>query len=103
MGVKVDRSDRGWEVAVTSVNLTDKGRQLFRKDVLVWLISIPTPVENPFLPPLVLHWIYIPDDPIPGRTSTRCIETLSSLTLPSLNTSATLPAARSGVCTSEIA
>jgi len=72
MGVKVDRSDRGWEVAVTSVNLTDKGRQLFRKDVLVWLISIPTPVENPFLPPLVLHWIYIPDDPIPGRTSVDC-------------------------------
>jgi len=58
MGVKVDRSDRGWEVAVTSVNLTDKGRQLFKKDVLVWLMSNPTPEENPFPPPLVLHSTY---------------------------------------------
>ncbi|KAK0637072.1 class I glutamine amidotransferase-like protein [Bombardia bombarda] len=29
MGVLVDRSDRGWEVSVTEIRLTEKGRELF--------------------------------------------------------------------------
>ncbi|EGP84723.1 uncharacterized protein MYCGRDRAFT_75463 [Zymoseptoria tritici IPO323] len=29
MDVKVDRSDRGWEVSVVNVKMTDKGRELF--------------------------------------------------------------------------
>lgn len=35
MGVRVDRSDRGWETSVTPVNLTKKGKELFKLDKLV--------------------------------------------------------------------
>ncbi|KAJ9644671.1 hypothetical protein H2199_003634 [Coniosporium tulheliwenetii] len=35
MGVRVDRSDRGWETSVTPVNLTKKGRELFKLDKLM--------------------------------------------------------------------
>ena len=35
MGVKVDRSDRGWEIAVTDVDLTTKGKEIFGLDKLV--------------------------------------------------------------------
>jgi GMP synthase-like glutamine amidotransferase len=35
MDVKVDRSDKGWEVAVTDVDLTSKGKELFGLDKLV--------------------------------------------------------------------
>ena len=35
LGVKVDRSDRGWEVSVTKVQLTEQGKKLFGIDELV--------------------------------------------------------------------
>jgi hypothetical protein len=35
MGVKVDRSDKGWEVAVVDVDLTPKGKELFGLERLV--------------------------------------------------------------------
>ena len=35
MDVKVDRSDRGWEVSVTPVQLTPKGQELFGVKELV--------------------------------------------------------------------
>lgn len=35
MGVKVDRSDRGWEVSVSPVQLTQKGKDLFGVEELV--------------------------------------------------------------------
>lgn len=35
MGVKVGRSDKGWEVAVCDVDLTSKGKELFGLDTLV--------------------------------------------------------------------
>jgi GMP synthase-like glutamine amidotransferase len=35
MDVKVARSDRGWEVSVTPVQLTEKGQQLFGVKELV--------------------------------------------------------------------
>jgi len=35
MGVKVDRSDRGWEVSVSPVQLTEKGKELFGVEELV--------------------------------------------------------------------
>jgi len=37
MGVKVDRSKEGWEVTVLPVNLSEKGKQLFKQDTLVGL------------------------------------------------------------------
>jgi len=40
MGVKVDRSDRGWEVSVTAVRLTGKGRKLFGVEELVSSFSM---------------------------------------------------------------
>ena len=35
MGAKVARSDKGWEISVTAVDLTKKGQQLFGKTSLV--------------------------------------------------------------------
>jgi GMP synthase-like glutamine amidotransferase len=35
LGVRVDRSDRGWEISVTEVELTEKGRELFGVQELV--------------------------------------------------------------------
>lgn len=35
MGVKVGRSTAGWEVAVTPVDLSEKGKELFRQSKLV--------------------------------------------------------------------
>lgn len=35
LDVKVDRSDRGWEISVTDVKLTEQGRRLFGIDELV--------------------------------------------------------------------
>lgn len=35
LDVKVDRSDRGWEVSVTKVQLTEQGKKLFGIDELV--------------------------------------------------------------------
>ena len=35
IGVKVGRSDKGWEIAVCQMNLTTKGKEVFGKDVLV--------------------------------------------------------------------
>lgn len=37
MGVKVDRSTAGWEAAVTPMDLTEKGKKLFRQEKLVVL------------------------------------------------------------------
>lgn len=37
LGVEVGRNDLGWEVAVMDVQLTDKGKELFKKDSLVGL------------------------------------------------------------------
>ena len=35
LDVKVDRGDRGWEVSVTKVHLTAKGKELFGLEELV--------------------------------------------------------------------
>jgi hypothetical protein len=35
MGVKVARSDTGWEISVTPMELTAKGKDLFKQDSLV--------------------------------------------------------------------
>ena len=35
LDVKVDRSDKGWEISVTDVKLTEQGRRLFGIDELV--------------------------------------------------------------------
>ena len=46
MGVKVGRSNRGWEASVCEVDLTARGKELFGKDKLVRLqsliLSLPT-------------------------------------------------------------
>lgn len=35
LGVKVDRSTTGWEVSVLPFTLTEKGKELFKKDTIV--------------------------------------------------------------------
>ena len=40
MGVKVDRSDKGWEVAVVDVDLTPKGKELFGLEKLVSCVRL---------------------------------------------------------------
>jgi GMP synthase (glutamine-hydrolysing) len=37
LGGRVSRSDRGWEVAVSTVNLTPEGKALFAAETLVYL------------------------------------------------------------------
>jgi GMP synthase-like glutamine amidotransferase len=45
LGVKVGRNDEGWEVSVCEMDLTEKGKDLFRKDKLV---SAAFLVHSPF-------------------------------------------------------
>lgn len=41
LGARVGRSDRGWEIAVEPIILTDIGRMLFSKDALVsWILCL---------------------------------------------------------------
>lgn len=39
LGVKVDRNEKGWEISVTEVKLSEKGREIFGSDTLVSLSS----------------------------------------------------------------
>lgn len=39
MGAKVDRSDKGWEVSVTAIDLTKRGQELFGRPSLVCAIT----------------------------------------------------------------
>ena len=38
MGTAVGRSEKGWETSVALVKLTPKGRDLFGKEIMVWLL-----------------------------------------------------------------
>lgn len=40
MGARLGRSDKGWEVAVTEVDLTDKGKAIFQLDKMVSSLSL---------------------------------------------------------------
>lgn len=40
MGARLGRSDQGWEVAVTEVDLTDKGKAIFQLDKMVSSLSL---------------------------------------------------------------
>lgn len=40
MGVKVNKSNEGWEVAVVPVTLTDKGKELFGIEEMVSRFSL---------------------------------------------------------------
>lgn len=42
LGAKVGKSDKGWEVAVTEVDLTDKGKQIFGLEKMVSIITHTT-------------------------------------------------------------
>lgn len=41
MGAPVGKSDKGWEIAVTDVDLTDKGKDIFQLDKMVSLHALP--------------------------------------------------------------
>ena len=43
MDVKVDRSDKGWEIAVVPMQLTEKGKQLFGVQELVSAVAEAMP------------------------------------------------------------
>jgi GMP synthase-like glutamine amidotransferase len=36
LGNAVGRNPNGWEISVCSMDLTEKGRELFKQDTLVW-------------------------------------------------------------------
>lgn len=42
LGVKVGRSDQGWEVALCDVDLTAKGKELFGRDKLICMTASET-------------------------------------------------------------
>jgi hypothetical protein len=39
LGARVDRSDKGWEVSVTAIDLTKRGQEIFGRSALVSLIA----------------------------------------------------------------
>ena len=41
LGAKVARSDKGWEISVTAMDLTKKGQELFGRTSLVCISSLP--------------------------------------------------------------
>jgi GMP synthase-like glutamine amidotransferase len=47
VGMKVERSNKGWEVAVTEVQLTDKGKEIFGMDKMVSTWSTWSGSHNP--------------------------------------------------------
>jgi GMP synthase-like glutamine amidotransferase len=38
LGAPLGRSDKGWEVAVTESKLTEKGKEIFQLDKMVWIV-----------------------------------------------------------------
>lgn len=51
LGAKVDRSDKGWELSVTAVDLTKKGQEIFGRPALVSvLFSIVEMIANWYRP-----------------------------------------------------
>lgn len=40
LGAKVDRSDKGWEISVTAIDLTKRGQEIFGQNALVSACSI---------------------------------------------------------------
>lgn len=45
MGAPVGKSDKGWEIAVTDVDLTDKGKAIFQLDKMVSSHALPIRVS----------------------------------------------------------
>lgn len=41
LGARVGRSPEGWEIAVDEINLTETGKELFGKEVLVCRRHVP--------------------------------------------------------------
>jgi hypothetical protein len=89
MDVKVGRSDEGWEISVTKVQMTEKGKQLFGVDELVRMSG---GVNAPAL--------CSADDW--NRTYTRCIEILCAPIPHTLNSSATRQDVTFRACMSRI-
>lgn len=46
MGAPVGKSDKGWEIAVTEVDLTDKGKAIFQLDKMVSLHALPCAINT---------------------------------------------------------
>ncbi|KAL7267377.1 hypothetical protein RUND412_010038 [Rhizina undulata] len=53
LGAKVERNEKGWEAAVTEIQLTAKGKELFKKSFLKihqmhrdWVMTVPAGVYN---------------------------------------------------------
>lgn len=74
LGVEVGRSEGDWEVSVTDVELTEKGREVFGKEKLVRIV---TPISFP-IPPSVHGLMHMNGN----RQSTKCTATQSCTSHP---------------------
>lgn len=96
MGAPLGKSDKGWEVAVTEVDLTDKGKEIFGLDKMVRECQIPI---------LSCHCrcIFLCNHAMPcsqaSSASTRCTATSSSTSLLTPSRSAPTTSAPSRACT----
>lgn len=77
LGVPVGRSARGWEVSVTEVKLTEKGREVFGRDTLVSALSsfFSSPSLSPLSPISTRHLVGNRELTRTCRKSTRCTGT----------------------------
>lgn len=70
LGAPVTQSPRGWEVAVTEVDLTDKGKEIFQLDKMVSPCSVHPLLNADLTPPQRIHQMHrdivvsLPDDAI---------------------------------------
>lgn len=89
---KVGRSDRGWEVSVTPMQLTAKGKELFGVEELV------SP-RHAYTRRALSYLDHTTDMRIPSRPSTKCTKTSSTPGPPPSSTLATRRAATCRACT----
>jgi hypothetical protein len=98
LGQKVGRSEGGWEISVTPMQLTAKGKEVFGVEELV-----SSNVLSKSIMPSVGGYIISSQQAhkrfFPNRPSTKCTKTQSSPTRPRSNTWATPRAATFRACT----
>jgi hypothetical protein len=96
LGQKVGRSEGGWEISVSPVQLTDKGKELFGvKELVSEVVSL----HRVFL--YCWSYLHLPHKhayTLPHRPFTKCTKTPSSPTRPRSSTWVTLRAAMCRVC-----
>jgi len=79
MGQTVARNEKGWEVTVTPLELTERGREVFGCESLVGFPSLCFPLPLPFIFPPFRTFSQLslsPPSPLPGPQSNPRVTTV---------------------------